>query len=533
MQAGILVHLSDRLWFFGDDWDFLLRRGLTSDPELSLLEPHNEHWSTVPIVLFRCLFVVFGLEHYLPYALMPIVAHVVVCVLLFVLLRRAGISEWVAVLTTLVVAFLAGGAGAENTLWDFQIGFLGACGFGLVALVAVDRERRWSLPVAAVALVLALMSAGMGLVMLAWTGLLTLLRRGLQDAVLVVAAPVVVYAAWYVGFGRHAVAGPEPEWSVAPLAAMNGLAHVWTAALSMPGAGAPMLLALLAAVLLPRHRRPLFALAAAGLGALVAAYALFGYTRSGFGEDATTAQRYLYFGIVFCAPALAAGLDVLARRLEGREWARPLGWLLVAGLVVALGAAQAVRFAEGRERLIGDLQERVIAAERLANGEEQLLQTHPEPVLNPDITVSALRDRSVRESLPEVPVSEQAMIETRGNLQVAVRPRPWGAASPRDVAWVGFDRSDAGPEPLTTCTTRDATSAGARLELRVEGEPVQVRVQAGGPELGTRLSRGEASSTLRSWPIQPGEPVYVAASAEGFTLQVLVGAGPVTLCPVD
>ena len=63
VAGGIMVAYARRLYFFGDDWDFLLTRGTVEGADLGLLEPHSEHWSTVPILLFRSLFAVFGLEH--------------------------------------------------------------------------------------------------------------------------------------------------------------------------------------------------------------------------------------------------------------------------------------------------------------------------------------------------------------------------------------------------------------------------------------------------------------------------------------
>jgi len=57
-----------RLWFFGDDWEFMLHRGLTGHPDYGLFYPHNEHWSTLPILVFRSLYAVFGARRYMPYA---------------------------------------------------------------------------------------------------------------------------------------------------------------------------------------------------------------------------------------------------------------------------------------------------------------------------------------------------------------------------------------------------------------------------------------------------------------------------------
>src|SRR3954468_2055543 len=42
-------------WFYGDEWDFLGHRGLAG-AERSLWAPHNEHWSTGPILIYRGLY---------------------------------------------------------------------------------------------------------------------------------------------------------------------------------------------------------------------------------------------------------------------------------------------------------------------------------------------------------------------------------------------------------------------------------------------------------------------------------------------
>ena len=69
-----------QLYFFGDDWAFLLSRH-PAWPEL--MEPHNEHWSTLPMISFRIMFHVFGIDHYLAYAVLAILLHAACCVLLY------------------------------------------------------------------------------------------------------------------------------------------------------------------------------------------------------------------------------------------------------------------------------------------------------------------------------------------------------------------------------------------------------------------------------------------------------------------
>ena len=65
----ILV-LGRHMWFTYDEWDFLAGRRATSI--VDLFRPHNEHWSTLPILVYRGLFHVFGLKTYLPYQLVVV-----------------------------------------------------------------------------------------------------------------------------------------------------------------------------------------------------------------------------------------------------------------------------------------------------------------------------------------------------------------------------------------------------------------------------------------------------------------------------
>jgi hypothetical protein len=69
LESTILVFCASRLWFFCDDWDFLLHRAVVGHADRGLFAPHYGHWSTSPILIFRAIFDVVGLSHYLPYAL--------------------------------------------------------------------------------------------------------------------------------------------------------------------------------------------------------------------------------------------------------------------------------------------------------------------------------------------------------------------------------------------------------------------------------------------------------------------------------
>src|SRR4029453_9474816 len=77
-------------WFVRDDWDFLTTRSAGSLTDL--LTPHNEHWSTVPILFFRAAFNVVGLDLYWPYQIAEVLLHLWVAAMLWIIMRRAGVQ---------------------------------------------------------------------------------------------------------------------------------------------------------------------------------------------------------------------------------------------------------------------------------------------------------------------------------------------------------------------------------------------------------------------------------------------------------
>ncbi|MCW2833423.1 MAG: hypothetical protein JWN68_1376 [Nocardioides sp.] len=131
LVGSVFLLSQARQRFFGDDWMSLLERSISQRRGVdALMLPHNEHWSTVPILIYRAVFSVVGLEHYLVFAILPILAHAAACILLFLLLRRSGVQPWIAMGVTTVMVFLC--AGAENMLWSFQVGMVGSGVLGLV-----------------------------------------------------------------------------------------------------------------------------------------------------------------------------------------------------------------------------------------------------------------------------------------------------------------------------------------------------------------------------------------------------------------
>jgi hypothetical protein len=203
VEAGALVYysvLARGQWFFADEWDFLANRSL--NPK-SLLLPHQGHWSTVPIVVYRVLWQLFGLRTYTPYVALTIALHLIAGALLRVILRRSGVRPWVA--TAGASVFVLFGAGAQEIFWAFQIGFAGSLVFGLVQVILADHagpvDRRDWLGLAAG--VLGLMCSGAYLAMAVAVGVTVSLKRGWRVAALHTAPLAVLYLGWWAHYLRH------------------------------------------------------------------------------------------------------------------------------------------------------------------------------------------------------------------------------------------------------------------------------------------------------------------------------------------
>jgi hypothetical protein len=186
----IVFGLADYMWFFRDDWNFIAERELSLE---DLFEPHNAHWTTVPVVAFRVLYAIFGLHTYVPYLAVVVAAHLAVVALIRTIMVRAGVGPWVA--NAFAAALVFFGPGREDIVWAFQIGFTGAIALVLGQLVLADHDgpvgRR---DAAGLALgLLGLMSAGVAVVLVGVVGLALLVRHGWRRAALHTAPLAAIY----------------------------------------------------------------------------------------------------------------------------------------------------------------------------------------------------------------------------------------------------------------------------------------------------------------------------------------------------
>jgi hypothetical protein len=523
--GSYLAWLASRQWFMLDDFAFLMKRTVTLVGPESLLRPHNDHWVTIPILLYRSLFHLVGL-HYLPYGLATIGMHLVSCVFFALLLRRLGADPWVVVLMVAMTAFL--GPGALDILWDFQMGFLGALALGFVCLWLVERTDpipRWPV-VFWVVLVASLMFSGAGVTVVAWVAAYTWFRRGLRPAVVVAIVPTIVYVAWFSTYGRNSEpAPPTPAGRILPFV-LRGLTSGWDAMLPVPHLGLLVLVVTAAAAVLARRHPGLRALAGASLVALVLFYLLLAVRRGGWGVASAASTRYLYIGLVLTLPGVALALQLVWARLAPHPLPRAAVWVVLIALFVTSGAAMLTRQGRTNDGWTKELPAQLVAALQLRDQGAPLLSTEPVPDFAPDIEMKALARPEMRSKLPRLDPSRSDLLQVASTLQVRVSRHSLGLPLASGVRVARMTSSSA---VHGSCRTLEA-HAGALVELPVSAEPSQVRLTVAGKVMLTELARHGRHS--EHWPHKVKADVvhYVGTSAPDARLVITVPHGQVTLC---
>ncbi len=332
----LLLFWGSKLSFILDDWEFLLyRRGFSAH---TILEPHGEHISILPILIYKALLATVGMGSALPFRVVSTAAFLLSAVLLFAILRRS-VGQWPALAAIAIVLFL--GAAWEDLLWAFQIGYFGSMAAGLGMLLALDRGDRRGDRLACLLLTVSILFSSLGLPFAAGAAVQVLTREDRRRRLYVVAVPLAVYALWWLGWGHNAEnALSLTNVAETPLFVLNGVAAALASlfGLATPGEG-----------VVPgglEWGRPL-AVAAIGLGLwrvwrlgrvpnrvwVVLAIAASFWILAGFNQmpgREPTASRYQYVGVILV-------LLVAAELLRGVR--PPARWTLVA---VALVAAASV-----------------------------------------------------------------------------------------------------------------------------------------------------------------------------------------------
>lgn len=351
------AYLDRNLWFFGDEWDFLTRRGLHG-ATFSIWAPHNEHWSVLPILLWRAVFSVAHLSTYWPYLVPLLLVHVAVVHLVWRRCLLEGADIWVA--NGLALLFALFGTGAEDLAWAFQIGFVGSIALGLLALDLADSSARaaskappasrgreaalrplldgWlsdkpalrDCLVALLALA-AMMCSDIGVAVTVALAFVMLARHGWRHALGALALPVLAYAIWFGLAGRSGLAATGDTFNASvfskvPTFVATNLEMDLSHTAGWPAARYELFAAVAAwalwNVLSLAREHP------AVLGEVVAAVAF--YAMAALGRDRISAtlspSRYAYIGTALMLPAISLMLTSLPGVLS-----RLGGWLAAGG----------------------------------------------------------------------------------------------------------------------------------------------------------------------------------------------------------
>ncbi|MEO6628828.1 MAG: hypothetical protein ABIP03_09695 [Aquihabitans sp.] len=396
VAVPVILYLNRDQWFFLDEWDFLSTRQLTSPA--SLLRPHNEHWYTVPIVLYRLVFRLVGLHHYWPYQVLTVSAHLVAAVLIRVVMRRAGVSPWLA--TVAATVFVYFGTGRENIGWAFQVGFTAPLAFGLVHLLLVDHDGRVDRrDVAGMGFgVLGLMCSSVGVTMVPAVAAAVLLRRGWRPALLHASVLGAVYLTWFGFHGQVASSGSAASPSELARFARNAIEETLRGLGQAPAVGVGLALVLVLGTGLRLARsgdqdaRATYA-GTAGLMVGAASFiALSGYGRAHLSPE--PASRYMYLIAAMVLPAIALAATDIARHWRPATLA--VGALLLLGLPGNIGALEptgVVRYTLGaRDPVL------VMAATPTPPGSPRSMR--PLPLAAPGMTLGWLRDAAAGGRIP-------------------------------------------------------------------------------------------------------------------------------------
>jgi hypothetical protein len=314
----LLFGLGAYYWFFRDDFSFIVNQSLA--PHALFRAQSGSHWSTVPILVYRALYEVFGLHSYRAYQFFVIVLHLSVCGLLWVIMRRAGVQAWIA--TACAGAFIFFGPGQQNIIWAFQIGFTGSVAFGLAQLVLADHDG----PIDKRDFIglgfgfLSLLSSGVGVAMALVVGVSTFIRRGWRATLVNVAPLALAYVIW--ASIVHPSTDPlgRPPTSLVSRWVWNAVSGTFEALTHFTALAIVLAVLVVCGLVLAWWGRPLaeFRRRAAMPIAMTVGALAFSITASFgrwfLGADYARVSRYLHIGTALLLPVIAVGVDAIARR---------------------------------------------------------------------------------------------------------------------------------------------------------------------------------------------------------------------------
>lgn len=315
---GLLVFWYGRNdWFSGGDWNLLA--GPATD---EVFLPIEQHWTTVPVLLYQGYLRVFGLD-YLPFLITVVTLHLMIVAELWLVMRRAHVRPLIAALTSALLVLF--GPGWLSLVMPIQITQNLTLVLGLGQLLLSDHRGRlnWRDGAGLGAGAVSLMCSGVAPALIAATAMSTLLRRGWKVALFHTAPLAIMFLAWYQ---HYELGARNPLYQGGAYDVGNHLRFVWsgaTAAFGALGAFAPVgfvfAALLVVGMVLRLSRGPVLAgirelaLPLSLLLASVLYLAVVGYQRASI-DGYADFSHHLYTVVALCLPALACAADEVAAR---------------------------------------------------------------------------------------------------------------------------------------------------------------------------------------------------------------------------
>ena len=535
VQALVLVSMTRNLWFFGDDWDFVLTRGTVAGAEdRGLWAPHNEHWSTLMVVIFRAIFPFAGLRSYLPYSLVQIVLHSLVVLLVFAIMRRVGVSRWVSVFVAWSVLFL--GVATEALLSTTSMNHTGSTMFALAALrlALVERRRSWHLPVLWLLMLLSLMFSATGVPMVAFVAYYMFFSRGVRSFAISLSVPLAAFVLWYLTAGRGEAHEFVTAWEYARATEFvwSAIAHAFDGATGLPAGGGLIAVALVLVPLLGVGRGArdprLDFLCWAGLAAYASHMVLVVVLRMAWGMDDALGGRYAYAAFVYLSPALACALGVLARAIVAPVALAVPMIALVMSAYALQGASVAHAYYQDLRGFTKVWPDRLLGAGQAVDAGQEPLTQSTGDWGGPTITADLVTSPEIRDALPDRSPSGKGRVDAESMFFVGVGTDSYDLGAPGElVGWSGFQ----GPLSDSTGCRRYDTSGEVKFSFAVQPDGSELTLSAANlTAVRTRVERFGVESWTREWDVDSDEVVIGSTATFATVIVEVTGQGPYELC---
>jgi hypothetical protein len=534
LASGLLLyHLTQGSSFWGDDWVWITTRRANTIG--TFLAPYDGHLSALPVVLYRLMFAVFGIDSYAPYRALVIGLSLVVGLLCFEY-ARPRVGRFPAMLVAALVLFI--GPGWQDTMWAFQIGWVLALGFGIAALIMLDRRTRTA-DIAACALTLAsICSTSFGIAFALGIAFdVALTRRRWRDG-WIPAIPLGLYALWALHY--HPTGINWSEITLVPTNLVQTFAGGAAGIVGLSGAtsldpvgtnltiGAPLVV-LLAVWAVRCAMTGRFSVRA---GALILILIIFSMlTTLGRAFETPLISRYIYPDCVLVA-LLATDLA------SGRRFSRPVATgLAVLALMSIIANVYVLRSGGAYLQTVGASTNADVAALDLGRGQipsgyiASHLPDYPFVSIRAGAYFAAERalgtpadtlaeliqaPAGARTTADQELISEQAIVLSPG-----VSPLANGGHAPAVVQMAGSVIHDG---PCVRFTPTAATGAGDGLVVTVA--PGAVRITTGnGPVTASAGRFGPAGTTLGTIGPERSAIVLVRKDAAPVPWQLALSGG--------